>query len=53
MSAELPEMKCESCDAIFTVIWNRSLQTEDGPRFCPFCGDEGPFIDMEKDNDSR
>lgn len=40
MSRELPEVKCITCDAIFTVIYNRSIDTEGGIQYCPFCGDE-------------
>jgi Zn finger protein HypA/HybF involved in hydrogenase expression len=47
MSPELPEIQCMDCDAIFTVIWNRSLETEGGPQYCPFCGAEDPFIPEE------
>ena len=41
MSRELPEITCKSCDAVFTVIYNRSIETECGIEFCPFCGVEG------------
>lgn len=33
-------VQCPNCDAWFYVVWNRSLETMDGPKFCPFCGDE-------------
>lgn len=41
MSQELPEVQCKSCDAVFTVIYNRGIETEGGIEFCPFCGIEG------------
>jgi hypothetical protein len=47
MSDELPEVQCRGCDAIFTIIWNRSLETEGGPQYCPFCADDSPFIPEE------
>lgn len=40
---ELPTIYCEGCGARYTVIWNRSIETEDGVHFCPFCGDEDHF----------
>lgn len=40
MRNELPELKCLTCDAVFSVIYNRSWDTEGGVKYCPFCGAE-------------
>jgi uncharacterized Zn-finger protein len=38
--SDLPEVVCPECDARFAVIWNRSWETDGGPLYCPFCGEE-------------
>lgn len=37
---ELPDVQCSECDAVFTVIWNRSPLITHGVEYCPFCGVE-------------
>ena len=34
------DVQCETCCAIFVVIWHNSLDTQGGPQFCPFCGED-------------
>ena len=41
-----PDVKCSTCGIVFTVIWNRKIESVyrsvvfDKIEYCPFCGDE-------------
>jgi uncharacterized Zn-finger protein len=37
---EPPMVTCPECDAAFYVVWNNSLETQCGPDYCPFCGEQ-------------
>jgi uncharacterized Zn-finger protein len=40
---DLPDVECPVCSARYTVIWSYSLDTLNGPEFCPFCGAEWDY----------
>lgn len=50
MGGELPNLQCDSCDMVFSIIWNRNL-IYDQPEYCPFCGDEVEEIIWEEEDE--
>lgn len=43
------EVKCTECDAVFTIIWQRTYMIR-RVEYCPFCGDE---VVYEEDEESE
>lgn len=50
MGDELPNLECDNCDMVFSVVWQRN-PIYDEPEYCPFCGDEVEEIIWESDED--
>jgi len=38
MGGELPNLECDNCDTIFSVVWHRTPDYDD-IQYCPFCGE--------------
>ena len=49
MSDEPLMLRCPACDERFYVVWQRSATTGDGPEYCPFCGEEVDYSEMEEE----
>lgn len=45
---DLPNLQCNNCDMIFSIVWNRN-PIYDQPEYCPFCGDEVEEIVSEEE----
>jgi hypothetical protein len=41
----MDDIICPECEAQFTVIWQNSIDTQDGPQYCPFCGAEMDYTE--------
>lgn len=44
-----PEVQCDDCDVVMTIIWNRVAWT-DRVLYCPFCGEE---IEVDQEGSSE
>jgi hypothetical protein len=42
---EPQDVVCPECDAAFYVVWNNMPETQGGPYYCPFCGEEFSYAE--------
>ena len=50
MGGELPNLECDNCDTIFSVVWHRTPDYDE-PQYCPFCGEGVEEIIWEVEED--
>lgn len=45
---DVPRSHCEECGAAWFIYWERNVLYHDGPRYCPFCGEEAEVVEVTR-----